>query len=57
MKMSSLIKLSILSYAVTYLALTIKVPNIQPTNQSVAAVFVIFVAGILTIGLFMKPKQ
>ena len=57
MKMSSLIKLSILSYVVTYLALTVKVPNIQPTNQSVAAVFVIFVAGILTIGLFMKPKQ
>ena len=57
MKMSSLIKLSILSYVVTYLALTVDFPYTQPSNQIVVATFAIGLTMVFTIGLFTKNKQ
>lgn len=57
MKMSSLIKLSVLSYVVTYLALTVEIPYTQPSNQTAVATFAIGLTMILILGLLTKDKQ
>jgi len=55
--MSSLIKLSVLSYVVTYLALTVEVPYVEPPKQSAFATFTVGLIMIITLGLFTKNKQ